>query len=384
MKVLFVDDEERVLDGIRRMLFSADVEWDACFARGAEEALRMMETGGVDILVTDMRMPGMGGIALLEEAAARHPAIARIVLSGESEDNDRARLRTAAVAHQCLAKPCSPDVLRAAIARTVAVREVVSSVACREAVGRIARLPAAPRVFARITEAMQDPNVSIADISRLVSQEPLVTAKLLQLVNSSFFSRAAKVVDVDTAVKRLGLGNVRTVVLCSELFGAPRGALSAGDHDRLQREALTASRLASRIARGRPSAEHAGTAALLANVGTLVLAAAASASWAQFAAARASAVPLLDAERRAFGATHAEVGAYFLAQWGLPDVVVEAVAMHHSPGMASAMGFGLAGAVHVASALAAREEVDEFYLQALGVADELAGWRAFLAEEGGD
>ena len=69
-----------------------------------------------------------------------------------------------------------------------------------------------------------------------------------------------------------------------------------------------------------------------------------------------------------------------MAQWGLPDLVVEAVALHHSPGMASCVGFSLPGIVHVASALAAAEAVDEVYLRAIGIADELDGWRALLAE----
>jgi len=86
---------------------------------------------------------------------------------------------------------------------------------------------------------------------------------------------------------------------------------------------------------------------------------------------------------------HTEAGAYLLGLWGLPMPIVEAVAFHRQPQRSSLRSFWVPGAVHVASALAGNEPVDEGYLKhlgvdegylkSLGVLDQLPAWRQ-LAE----
>ena len=64
-RVLFVDDEPRILEGLRRMLRPQRHEWEMAFAPGGEAALAMMEASPFDVIVSDMRMPGMDGATLL-------------------------------------------------------------------------------------------------------------------------------------------------------------------------------------------------------------------------------------------------------------------------------------------------------------------------------
>ena len=61
-RILFVDDETNILDGLRRMLRPLRQEWEMRFASSGEEALRLLEQEPCDVLVTDMRMPGMSGV----------------------------------------------------------------------------------------------------------------------------------------------------------------------------------------------------------------------------------------------------------------------------------------------------------------------------------
>jgi HD-like signal output (HDOD) protein len=78
------------------------------------------------------------------------------------------------------------------------------------------------------------------------------------------------------------------------------------------------------------------------------------------------------------GTTHAEVGAYLLGLWGLPDPIVEAVAWHHNPTGCPSTSFTALTAVHAADAiLRARDGVlpDRDYLQRLGLADQFPVWR---------
>ena len=115
MRILFVDDEPRILDGIRRMLHSRRREWSLHFAVSGHEALEQLAALPFDVIVSDMRMPGMDGATLLGIVQQRLPNVFRIVLSGYAEPDDWALALP--VAHQLLTKPCDLHTLQAAIDR---------------------------------------------------------------------------------------------------------------------------------------------------------------------------------------------------------------------------------------------------------------------------
>jgi len=114
-RILFVDDEPRVLDGLRRSLRAQRQRWDMHFAIGGEAALAALEQAPFDVIVSDMRMPDVDGLMLLTAARERWPRMTRLVLSGYTDME--AVLRSTSVAHQILAKPCDPAELVAVIDR---------------------------------------------------------------------------------------------------------------------------------------------------------------------------------------------------------------------------------------------------------------------------
>ena len=102
------------------------------------------------------------------------------------------------------------------------------------------------------------------------------------------------------------------------------------------------------------------------------------------ATARAKSRPLFQVEREVLRATHADIGAYLLALWGLPFPLVEAVAYHHEPRRLQSATFDLTGIVHVANCLQHEQSnhpdmvpspLDMEYLKAAGVAQHLDEWR---------
>ena len=78
--VLFVDDDEIMLRSLERGLF--DEPYDMRFAKSGDEAIEILQREEVHVLVTDMCMPGMGGLELLKTVKRRYPRIISIVLSG--------------------------------------------------------------------------------------------------------------------------------------------------------------------------------------------------------------------------------------------------------------------------------------------------------------
>ncbi|MET0793609.1 MAG: HDOD domain-containing protein [Polyangiaceae bacterium] len=356
MRVLFVDDEPRVLEALERSLFQLDVEWEASFANSGPAAVLELERADYDVIVSDMRMPGMDGAALLGHAREKHPHVARIVLSGQTDE--AAAVRAARVAHQFLVKPCSAATLRRVIERTLELSAWLSDETLRAKIGQVERLPSTPRLFAELSQLLDDEATTIDSVVAVVRQDPAMSSKLLQVVNSSFFAASSNVSDVRTAVLRLGLKTIRNLALGIGAFDAV-GALatSAISVEKLQQRSLRIARLASRIAVGREDPDAAFMAGLTCDVGELVV------------TDPAPAEPGDPEQRRI---THAEVGAFLLGLWGLPFPIVEAVSHHHHPDRNPYDRFGLPQIVWLASCLVHGEKPDAAYLTRIGVADSLS------------
>src|SRR5580704_17174503 len=140
--ILFVDDEPLVLKGLARMLFPLRAEWQMTFVTSGTQALDEMAKTAFDVLVTDMRMPGVSGSLLLAEISNRYPDVIRIVLSGICDREEA--LSSVAGAHQFLAKPCDASVLKQAVERALSVRGELSNGAMKGFISRIASLPSLP------------------------------------------------------------------------------------------------------------------------------------------------------------------------------------------------------------------------------------------------
>jgi len=114
-QILFVDDEPMVLEGLRRMLRALRNEWDCAFATGGLEALDLMAQRTFDVIVTDMRMPGMNGVELLNETKKRYPRMVRVALSGQT--SKESVVRSVGLIHHYLTKPCHGERLKSALSR---------------------------------------------------------------------------------------------------------------------------------------------------------------------------------------------------------------------------------------------------------------------------
>ena len=119
-RILFVDDESKVLEGLERLLYDCADEWDMSFVTSGQAAIDLLAHERFDVLVTDMRMPGIDGPALLKHVHRHHPDLVRIVLSGHTELETA--LRAIPIAHQFLCKPCDAKTLTDVLERIVSGR----------------------------------------------------------------------------------------------------------------------------------------------------------------------------------------------------------------------------------------------------------------------
>ena len=388
-RVLFVDDESLVLEGLQRMLRSMRNEWDMNFVTTGEEALAIMGREPVDVVVADMRMPGMNGAVLLNEVMKRHPQTVRFILSGHA-DKDMI-MKCVGSTHQYLSKPCESEALKAAVQRASAVGASMQNEKLKRLVGKMDRLPSLPSLYSEIIEMLKDPETMIEDVAKTIARDIGMTAKVLKLVNSAFFGLQQRVASLDEAVSFLGLNTIKTLVLCINAFSQYDGVKIPGfTMEALWQHSLAVAAAAKRITQmeseDNGQAEESFVSGMLHDTGRLILASNYAEQYQQTVEmAKLEKLELLRAEESVFGANHAVVGGYLLGLWGLPVPVVEAIALHHNPQGSSLRVFCPLVAVHVADALVPRApgapmngilpaRVDADYLTELGLADRLGVW----------
>ena len=392
-RILFVDDEPKILDGLKRMLRSQRHKWDMAFVDSGDEALKRLASERFDIIVTDMRMPGMDGAQLLTEVRRLHPHMVRIILSGHSDQD--VIMKSVRPAHQYLAKPCEPEKLLDVLSKTAALRNVLPDDRLQIAVSRIEALPALPSLHESLVQELNGEGATVESVARLVARDMGMTAMVLKLVNSAFFALSPHVATPKQAVGLLGLDVVKALVVGHGLFStAGENSLSGLSFQGLWRHSLATAAYARRIVesedREKDLAGHAFTAGLLHDVGKLILATVLPREYAEVLdLVRRDNRLVVEAEREVIGTTHGQAGGYLLGLWGIDTAVVTAVAHHNQPSGAPAATAApgevvCLAAVHVADVLErnlcvihpeyVRPAMDRDWLASRGLAGRIAWW----------
>lgn len=393
--ILFVDDEPNLLQGLRRMLRPMRHEWDMTFVESGEAALAHLQHHPIDVVVSDMRMPGMDGGRLLGEVKTQYPHAVRLLLSGQTEQEGV--LRSLGPVHRFLSKPCDAETLQQAIHGACQLRRLLQDSSLIKMVGQIESLPSLPSLYEEVMKEMNSPSASLEKVGKVIEQDPSMTAKILQLVNSSFFGMSKPIPSVSQAATVLGLDLLRALILHAHVFTVladkPDGLFSM---EAMWTHSVKVAALARKVAAeesvDRWVIENASTAGLLHNLGLLILITTFPQQYEEIARlVHEQGLPHWEAERRILGAGHPEVGAYLFGLWGLPDSIVEAVAFHHMPGECERQCVSPLLAVHIADALEKggpkqmgffmNSVLDWDYLRALGLEDRVSHWET-LCQEG--
>lgn len=201
---------------------------------------------------------------------------------------------------------------------------------------RLDSLPSLPSVVTRLVRLIDDPMASAMDVAYALREDPPLTARVLRMANSVIYGGRFRILSVPQAVMRLGMLEIRNLVLS---LGVIRGMLGAGrrlDYRAFWHHSLTVAlaseALADAAPRGTDDDEGVFAAALLHDIGRFVLDQFYPDQYDAAAALMAQErLPLPVAERRALGVDHAELGGLLADNWGLPEPIVAAIAHHHNP-----------------------------------------------------
>jgi HD-like signal output (HDOD) protein/CheY-like chemotaxis protein len=324
-RVLFVDDEPLVLRSIDRALRTRKVPWEARFVDSGGAALDLLTTERFDVVIADLRIPDLDGVELLTIVQRMYPKIARLVLSGQVGTDDC--LRAMRVAHQCMAKPCNIDTLRHIVQRLSQSQSLLEDAELATTAAKLSCLPSPPRVHFEVCAAIAR-EAGLAEIAHIIDGDIAITAKLIQIVNSAFFTQGTQVTSVQRALSVLGTEVVRGLLLGIEVFRGFEGNPDAlARTESLREHSKFVAQLARTLA-PRDLAGDAFVAGMLHDIGELVLASLGRA-------------PTQVAD-------HARAGGFLLGLWGIDDRVVDAITYHHEPGAIPDAQGQLVDLLHVA------------------------------------
>lgn len=355
--LLLVDDEVNILKALQRIFMPQGHR--VLLAENAEAGLMMLEQEPVDLVISDMRMPGMNGHQFLKQVRSLYPSTMRAILSGFSEGKDVVNALRDGSARMYILKPWDNAKLIEEIDKLMQLGEMFSRRQLLEVFNNLKDLPTMPELYGKLCEMIEN-EAGLEEIARMVEHDQTVTAKLLQVANSVYYNMSTG--SVRQAIVYMGLTNMKTIVLGLTVFQQVSG-LQGGffSKDVLWDHADCVNRFTRKLFErclNRSMKENEATAGLLHDIGRVLLIKDFSQPYNGVlrSVLQNKDTAFRETERSLMGISHDEVGGYLLNWWSLPHPIVEAAMFHHDPMNSAIINREIVSAVHVADYFAWKQK----------------------------
>ena len=337
-KIAFVDDDQRILDGLRRMLRGHRKEWQMAFFESGSELLTAFQGEPFDIVVSDMSMPGMNGAELLSEIKKIKPDTLRIVLSGYADSE--LIIESLHAAHQFISKPADQSIIEKTIERGVRLQAALDDSEVKARLGEIESLPALPEIYDELMREIASENSSLEQVGKIVEGDMALSSAILKLVNSAFFALVRHIETPSQAAAILGADTIKNLALSNSVFMSFKGSKEEMSQLRKlntqgQKIGLLASQFARHCGLDGRGKDHVQMAGMLINIGGLV-------ELILKQEVADSEAPMPDSDL---------LGAYLLGIWAMPFPIVEAVRWHRQPSQSNIDVLSPMAIVHAAWAM---------------------------------
>ncbi len=331
--IVFVDDEPNILNGLRRMLYPLQKDWNMLFVEGGAKALEILAQSDVNVVVSDMRMPGMNGFELLQTVRKRFPNVIRVMLTGQPDKDVYCEVM--AISHYFLWKPAKFEELQMLFDSIRNLDISLHDNKLRHLIGGITSLPSLPPLFDRLMELIENQETNITQIAAVINEDIAMAAQILKLVNSAFFALSRRIETIQEAVAYLGLDILRQLTLAQHLFAqCSEQERITFNLDELWQHSLCTATLAKAIAENGNVSGAIGNSAYLAGllheIGKLILIRHLPEIYTEILQeVQQQGKSQVQVESERLGTNHAIIGGYLASLWGLPHPITEAVSLHH-------------------------------------------------------
>ncbi|MEA2109576.1 MAG: response regulator [Pseudomonadota bacterium] len=330
--ILFVDDEMSILRSLKRAFL--DSGYQLYFADSGAKGLAALKAKDIDLVVSDMRMPQMDGYQFLSQVKKEYPQVVRLILSGFTQEETVYKALIDGSAKMYVAKPWDNQKLKALIRQLLEIQETLQQQRLLEVVNTIDQLPTLPTIYHKIMDLIEQ-NTDFDKIVAVVEKDPAITAKVLQVANSAYFRSSTA--SLKRAAVFIGLMNLKDIVLgCSVLEALGCRGLGKFSVESLWEHFVRSNGLVHNLyerIHDEKVDETCGSAGLLYDVGLLVLLRYFPEKFKEILARcrQHADLSLVAAEEAVMGVNHAQLGAYVLSWWNLPQPIIEATLYHHNP-----------------------------------------------------
>jgi len=384
IRIMFVGDKSTIINPLKNMLEPVKEEWVLYYSGSSSEALTLLETNEVDMLVTDMHMPEYEGILILEKVKNLYPEVIRLVISGVKDRE--LMLKATQHVHQFLSMPDDPVMLKRKIEKIYSLQAYLHNPKITGLINSVKNLPGVPELYLQIEEEINKSNPSFKRIEELISKDIFMTIKILQLVNSAFFGLPVKIVNPLQAINFLGLGTIKSLVLMLHLFGSEDSNNPLSKHiNKLWDHSLKVAKFSKMMAVEETSepkvVEETYIGGLLHDVGKIVLWQIENYFEEIERIQKEYGITTTEAEYILYHTSHAEIGAYLLGIWGLPENLVEIVCFHHHPINSVPKTFGPLSMVHISDHILNHGILDQNYIDELKMNEKVARWTEIFNKE---
>ncbi|MDX2052436.1 MAG: response regulator [Polyangiaceae bacterium] len=358
MKILVVDSDRERAKKLREKVSERDATFQVVTADTTEGALRVLDLGLIDAVVTQEKLVDGSGPELLGKVASSQPQVLRLLFLQAGAGVESPPVNS--VAHQTLALASDETALLMKLRQCARIRELVVDPWLRKVVGQGDALPSPPKTLMALRRVLQKDDASAREVASVIEQDPALSASILRLATSAYFGLPRKIHSVSEAVMYVGLNTVKGLALSAKVFESFKlPAHCSFSLEGLQSHSLAVAQVARNLFDRAPKKDDAFLAGLFHDFGKLVLAARVPTMYAEVLRASADGqAPVHSVERELFGTTHSEVGAYLLALWGFPVDLVDAVLLHHTEFSTIGIELHLAVAVNFANQLAKGRKID--------------------------
>jgi HD-like signal output (HDOD) protein len=207
--------------------------------------------------------------------------------------------------------------------------EIQDRAKAKKEVRRIKNLPTVPGIVAKISRMVENPETSAAEVGRLISQDQVLSAKVLRMANSAFFGMSRKISSISQALVILGFDVVKGLVLTSSVFDMIQKSMAG-----LWEHSIGCAAASGAVAAilGRDDAEEILVAGLLHDLGKVVLALNLPEEM-RLVQKKVASGPILfyEAENEVLDFDHCDLGQWLAEHWNLPESLAEPMRLHHRP-----------------------------------------------------
>ncbi|ODQ01459.1 HDOD domain-containing protein [Salinivibrio sp. SS2] len=208
--IIYVDDDELTLKAIGRVIRRLKPDWTISLVKNPIQWEKgVLKNQSLSLVISDLLMPKLKGDALLEQVRQHYPGTVRALITGDTRQKIT-ELATPSV-HFVLPKPFSEDDFANVLNSVERLYKLPIDSETRNRLIGIEDFPVLPDCVRRLRATINNPNSDMEQIARVVSEEPPLVARLLQLANSAYLGFRNRTWSIETAINRLGIQSVESI-----------------------------------------------------------------------------------------------------------------------------------------------------------------------------